>query len=105
MLLGYAAMVLYRPKCWIITFFLGFGFLIGWQVFHWFLLRNFSWENFILRLLYSVLFTCLTLKKISILIYAFGFVILEIELFLFLSLGKGCRGGKNLMVMPAGFSC
>ena len=30
MLLGYAAMVLYRPKCGVITFFLGFGYLIGW---------------------------------------------------------------------------
>ena len=30
MLLGYAAMVLYRPKCGIITFFLAMGYLIGW---------------------------------------------------------------------------
>ncbi|MBA0723902.1 hypothetical protein Golax_004443 [Gossypium laxum] len=34
MLLGYAAMVLYRPKCGIITFFLGFGFLIGCHVYY-----------------------------------------------------------------------
>ncbi|KAG4177795.1 hypothetical protein ERO13_A10G000050v2 [Gossypium hirsutum] len=34
MLLGYLAMVLYRPKCWIITFFLGFGFLIGCHVYY-----------------------------------------------------------------------
>ncbi|KAB2072186.1 hypothetical protein ES319_A07G000500v1 [Gossypium barbadense] len=34
MLLGYVAMVLYRPKCWIITFFLGFGFLIGCHVYY-----------------------------------------------------------------------
>lgn len=32
MLLGYAAMVMYRAKCGIITFFLGFGYLIGCHV-------------------------------------------------------------------------
>ncbi|XVE91020.1 hypothetical protein DITRI_Ditri20bG0122500 [Diplodiscus trichospermus] len=32
MLLGYAAMVLYRPKCGIITFFLALGYLIGCHV-------------------------------------------------------------------------
>ena len=30
MLLGYASMVFYRPRCGILTFFLGFGYLIGW---------------------------------------------------------------------------
>ncbi|GFY98614.1 MBOAT (membrane bound O-acyl transferase) family protein [Actinidia rufa] len=29
-LLGYASMVLYRSRCGIITFFLGFAYLIGW---------------------------------------------------------------------------
>ncbi|KAF6154418.1 hypothetical protein GIB67_028310 [Kingdonia uniflora] len=32
MLLGYASMVLYRKRCGIITFFIGFGYLIGWYV-------------------------------------------------------------------------
>lgn len=30
MLLGYASMVIYRPYCGIITFFIAFGYLIGW---------------------------------------------------------------------------
>ncbi|KAK5839682.1 lysophospholipid acyltransferase 1-like [Gossypium arboreum] len=34
MLLGYAAMLLYRPKCGIITFFLSFGYLIGCHVYY-----------------------------------------------------------------------
>ncbi|XVF26372.1 hypothetical protein REPUB_Repub14bG0010300 [Reevesia pubescens] len=34
MLLGYAAMLLYRPKCGIITFFLTFGYLIGCHVYY-----------------------------------------------------------------------
>ncbi|XP_022721323.1 lysophospholipid acyltransferase 1-like [Durio zibethinus] len=34
MLLGYAAMVLYRPKCGIITFFLALGYLIGCHVYY-----------------------------------------------------------------------
>ncbi|GLT90932.1 hypothetical protein SLE2022_088470 [Rubroshorea leprosula] len=34
MFLGYAAMLLYRPKCGIITFFLGFGYLIGCHVYY-----------------------------------------------------------------------
>ncbi|KAE8685634.1 Lysophospholipid acyltransferase 1 [Hibiscus syriacus] len=34
MLLGYAAMVLYRPKCGVITFFLSFGYLIGCHVYY-----------------------------------------------------------------------
>ncbi|KAL7182950.1 hypothetical protein ACSBR1_041605 [Camellia fascicularis] len=34
MLLGYAAMVLYRPRCGIITFFLGFAYLIGCHVYY-----------------------------------------------------------------------
>ncbi|EXC34122.1 hypothetical protein L484_010580 [Morus notabilis] len=34
MLLGYASMVLYRRRCGIITFFLGFGYLIGCHVYY-----------------------------------------------------------------------
>ncbi|KAA3484186.1 lysophospholipid acyltransferase 1-like [Gossypium australe] len=34
MLLGYAAMLLYRPKCGIITFLLSFGYLIGCHVYY-----------------------------------------------------------------------
>lgn len=34
MLLAYASMVFYRPKCGIITFFLGFGYLIGCHVYY-----------------------------------------------------------------------
>ncbi|XP_027334649.1 lysophospholipid acyltransferase 1-like isoform X1 [Abrus precatorius] len=34
MLLGYAAMLLYRPRCGIITFFTGFGYLIGCHVYY-----------------------------------------------------------------------
>lgn len=30
MTIGYASMAIYRPKCGIITFFLGFAYLIGW---------------------------------------------------------------------------
>jgi lysophospholipid acyltransferase len=33
MLLGYASMVLFRSRCGIVTFFLGFGYLIGWYLF------------------------------------------------------------------------
>lgn len=32
MLLGYASMVFYRSRCGILTFFIGFGYLIGWYV-------------------------------------------------------------------------
>ena len=32
MFLGYASMLLFRPRCGILTFFLGFGYLIGWFV-------------------------------------------------------------------------
>jgi lysophospholipid acyltransferase len=34
MLLGYASMVLFRAKCGIITFFLGFGYLIGCHMYY-----------------------------------------------------------------------
>ncbi|XP_004515799.1 lysophospholipid acyltransferase 1 [Cicer arietinum] len=34
MLLGYASMLLYRPRCGIVTFFLGFGYLIGCHVYY-----------------------------------------------------------------------
>ncbi|KAK7300147.1 hypothetical protein RJT34_10983 [Clitoria ternatea] len=30
MLLGYASMLLYRPRCGLLAFFFGFGYLIGW---------------------------------------------------------------------------
>ncbi|KAF8412326.1 hypothetical protein HHK36_000287 [Tetracentron sinense] len=32
MLMGYASMLLYRQRCGIITFFTGFGYLIGWSI-------------------------------------------------------------------------
>lgn len=32
MFLGYASMVLFRRRCGILTFFIGFGYLIGWYV-------------------------------------------------------------------------
>jgi lysophospholipid acyltransferase len=34
MLLGYLSMVLFRPYCGILTFLLGFGYLIGWYFFN-----------------------------------------------------------------------
>lgn len=34
MVLGYASMVIYRQRCGIITFFLGFGYLIGCHVYY-----------------------------------------------------------------------
>ncbi|KAG5097535.1 hypothetical protein JHK82_047389 [Glycine max] len=34
MFLGYASMLLYRPRCGILTFFLGFGYLIGCHVYY-----------------------------------------------------------------------
>ncbi|XP_010546005.1 PREDICTED: lysophospholipid acyltransferase 1 [Tarenaya hassleriana] len=34
MMLGYASMAIYRPRCGIITFFLGFGYLIGCHVYY-----------------------------------------------------------------------
>jgi lysophospholipid acyltransferase len=34
MTIGYASMAIYRPKCGIITFFLGFAYLIGCHVFY-----------------------------------------------------------------------
>lgn len=34
MLLGYASMLLFRSHCGILTFILGFGYLIGWYVFN-----------------------------------------------------------------------
>lgn len=34
MLLGYASMILYRRRCGIITFFIGFGYLIGCHVYY-----------------------------------------------------------------------
>ena len=45
MLLGYASMVLFRRRCGIITFFSGFGYLIGWY-FHIFYAFGLNLINF-----------------------------------------------------------
>lgn len=42
MLLGYASMVIYRPYCGIITFFLAFGYLIGWYILSFFFLCKYN---------------------------------------------------------------